>query len=53
MQFLAPAYQDLLEVARQNKDKYKNADPFPSAYFDNVFNPGSGFGRVSRYGKRN
>lgn len=39
MQFLAPAYQDLLEVARQNKDKYKNADPFPSAYFDNVFNP--------------
>ena len=26
-------------MARQNKDKYKNADPFPSAYFDNVFNP--------------
>ncbi|MGG5903453.1 2OG-Fe(II) oxygenase [Sphingobacterium daejeonense] len=31
--------QDLLAYAKEHKTKYKNANPFPSIYFENFFNP--------------
>ena len=39
IKYLHDKNQDLLEVARQHRDKYINADPFPSISFDNFFNP--------------
>ena len=35
--FLREEYRDLQAVAAKFKDAYKNAEPFPSIYFDNVF----------------
>ena len=35
--FLGDEYRDLQAVAAKFKDAYKNAEPFPSIYFDNVF----------------
>jgi hypothetical protein len=35
--FLSEEYRDLQAVAAKFKDAYKNAEPFPSIYFDNVF----------------
>ncbi|MDA8886160.1 2OG-Fe(II) oxygenase [Bacteroidia bacterium] len=32
-------YDELLEYASSHKDAYKNADPFPSIYFDDFINP--------------
>lgn len=31
--------QDLLAYAKEHKNKYKNANPFPSIYFEKFFNP--------------
>jgi len=35
--FLSEEYRDLQAVAAKFKGAYKNAEPFPSIYFDNVF----------------
>ena len=37
--YLNDQNKDLLEVAKQNKEKYQNAAPFPSISFDNFFSP--------------
>ena len=37
-QILNKNYDELLQFAKENSDKYINADPFPSIYFDNFFN---------------
>ena len=37
--FLAPNFQDLAAVARQNKQQYGGAVPFPHIYFENFFDP--------------
>lgn len=37
--FLAPSFQDLAAVARQYKQQYAGAAPFPHVYFENFFDP--------------
>jgi Rps23 Pro-64 3,4-dihydroxylase Tpa1-like proline 4-hydroxylase len=34
MNFVAPEYKDLREIAQKNKETYKNAAPFPNIAFD-------------------
>jgi hypothetical protein len=40
MEILSSTYQDLQEVARQRREAYMQADPFPNAWFDDFFEPG-------------
>ena len=37
MNYLNKKHQSLQQVARDHKEAYKNADPFPSIYFENFF----------------
>ena len=37
-QILNRSFGELIQFAKDNHSKYKNADPFPSIYFDNFFN---------------
>lgn len=39
MNFIHSAIGDLKGMASAHADEYKKADPFPSIYFDNFFNP--------------
>ncbi len=39
MNFINSAIGDLKGMGSRHSDEYKNADPFPSIYFDNFFNP--------------
>lgn len=39
LDFLNENFKDLQATAQQFKDQYQNADPFPSIYFENFFNP--------------
>ena len=39
MNYINDNYANLLEVARQHKEDYKNAAPFPNTSFKNFFNP--------------
>ncbi len=39
MNFLNITDQQLVELGRNKHQTYINADPFPSGYFDNIFNP--------------
>ena len=39
MQFLNTPFQDLQKVAKDYKEAYASADPFPSISFENFFNP--------------
>lgn len=38
MDYLNSEYRDLLQVAKDNHDKYCNAKPFPNIYFQDFFN---------------
>lgn len=37
MDFISAQYRDLQKVAKEFKEKYQNADPFPNIYFENFF----------------
>lgn len=39
MNYIHNKYADLLAVAEQHKEQYKNAAPFPNIAFENFFNP--------------
>src|SRR4249919_622867 len=39
MNFIDKSAEELKAFGKANKDKYLHADPFPSGYFDNFFNP--------------
>jgi hypothetical protein len=41
MKFRAPDHDRMMKLAADNKQKYAQAHPFPSIYFDNVFQPES------------
>ncbi len=38
-EFITPKYANLQDVARESKEEYESADPFPYIYFDNFFDP--------------
>lgn len=39
MNYINDTYANLLEVAKQHKDQYNSADPFPNISFQQFFNP--------------
>jgi Rps23 Pro-64 3,4-dihydroxylase Tpa1-like proline 4-hydroxylase len=39
MNFIPKSFEELKQFASENKAAYASADPFPSIYFDNFFNP--------------